>query len=75
MVTYFIARDRQKYIPYLPVYLANMQQLELTHLDVYEDFNAGNHSINCTGQPFSQVSTDIDQHWLQVKRSSDPHIT
>ena len=59
MVTYFIARDRQKYIPYLPVYLANMQQLELTHLDVYEDFNAGNHSINCTGQPFSQVSTDI----------------
>lgn len=59
MVTYFIARDRQKYIPYLPVYLANMQQLELTHLDVYDDFNAGNHSINCTGQPFSQVSTDI----------------
>ena len=31
MVTYFIARDRQKYIPYLPVYLTNMQQLELTH--------------------------------------------
>lgn len=59
MVTYFIARDRQKYIPYLPVYLANMQQLELTHLDVYDDFNAGNHSINCTGQPFSQVSTNI----------------
>ena len=59
MVTYFIARDRQKYIPYLPVYLTNMQQLELTHLDVYDDFNAGNHSINCAGQPFSQVSTDI----------------
>ena len=44
---------------FLPVYLADMQQLELTHPDMYNDFAAGNHSISRSGQPFSQVSADM----------------
>ena len=59
MLPYFFAMDRQNYDRYLPVYLADMQQLELTHPDVYNEFAAGNHSISHSGQPFSQVSTDM----------------
>ena len=59
MLPHFFAMDRQNYARYLPVYLADMQRLELTHPDVYNEFAAGNHSISRTGQPFSQVSTDM----------------
>ena len=59
MLPHFFAMDRQNYACYLPVYLADMQQLELTHPDVYNEFAAGNHSISRTGHPFSQVSTDM----------------
>ena len=59
MLPHFFAMDRQNYARYLPVYLADMQRLEQTHPDVYNEFAAGNHSISRTGQPFSQVSTDM----------------
>ena len=36
-----------------------MQQLELTHLNVYRELASGNHFISYSGQPFSQVSTDM----------------
>ena len=36
-----------------------MQKLELTHPEVYKEFAEGNHSISRSGQPFSQVSTDM----------------
>ena len=55
----FFAMDRQNYARYLPVYLADMQKLELTHPDVYKEFAERNHSISRAGQPFSQVSTDM----------------
>ena len=55
----FFAMDRQNYARYLPVYLADMQKLELTHPEVYKEFAEGNHSISRSGQPFSQVSTDM----------------
>ena len=58
-VTSIFAIDRQNYARYLPVYLADMQKLELTHPEVYKEFSEGNHSISCSGQPFSQVSTDM----------------
>ena len=59
MLPQFFAMDRQNYARYLPVYLADMQKLELTHPEVYKEFAAGNHSISRSGQPFSQVSTDM----------------
>jgi len=59
MLPHFFSMDRQNYARYLPVYLADMQQLELKHPDVYNEFAAGGHSISRTGHPFSQVSTDM----------------
>ena len=59
MLPHFFAMNRQNYARYLPVYLADMQQLELTHPDVYNEFAAGNHTISHSGQPFLQVSTDM----------------
>ena len=59
MLPQFFAMDRQNYARYLPVYLADMQKLELTHPEVYKEFAEGNHSISRSGQPFSQVSTDM----------------
>ena len=52
MLPHFFAMNRQNYARYLPVYLADMQQLELTHPDVYNEFAAGNHTISHSGQPF-----------------------
>ena len=57
MLPHFFAMNRQNYARYLPVYLADMQQLELTHPDVYNEFAAGNHTISHSGQPFLQVPT------------------
>ena len=59
MLPHYFAMDRQNYARFLPVYLADMQRLELTHPDVYKEFAAGNHSISRSGQPFSQVSADM----------------
>jgi len=59
MLPQFFAMDRQNYARYLPVYLADMQKLELTHPDVCKEFAEGNHSISRSGQPFSEVSTDM----------------
>ena len=41
------------------VYLVDMNQLESKHPKVHQEFIAGNHSISRSGQPFSQVSTDM----------------
>ena len=43
MFRHFFAMDRQNYVHYLPVYLADIQQLELTHPDIYDEFAGGNH--------------------------------
>lgn len=59
MLPHFFSMDRQNYARYLPIYLADMNQLEVTHPDVFNEFATGNHSISRSGQPFSQVSTDM----------------
>ena len=41
MLPHFFAMDRQNYARYLPVYLADMQRLEQTHPDVYNEFLQG----------------------------------
>ena len=56
MLPHFFAMNRQNYARYLPVYLADMQQPELTHPDVYNEFAAGNHTISHSGQPFLPTS-------------------
>ena len=60
LIPYFFAMDRQNYARYLPVYLADMQQLETRHARVHQEFVEGNHSISRSGPRFShQVSTDM----------------
>ena len=46
MLSHFFAMNRQNYARYLPVYLADMQQLELTHPDVYNEFDDDRPFIN-----------------------------
>ena len=46
MLPHNFAMDRQNYARLFPVYLADMQRLELTHPDVYNDFAAANHSLH-----------------------------
>ena len=59
MVPHFFSMDRPNYSRWLPVYIADMQQLNKTHPRVYEEFMKGNQSISRSGQPFIQVSTDM----------------
>ena len=59
MVPHFFATDRPNYARWLPVYLADMNQLQSKHSKVQQEFVAGKHSISRSGQPFSQVSTDM----------------
>ena len=59
MVPPLFALDRPNYARWLPLYLADMNQLESKHPKVHQEFIAGNHSISRSGQPFSQVSTDM----------------
>ena len=40
------------------VYLADMKQLEQTHLDVFKEFMDGNFVVKRTDHNFNQVSTD-----------------
>ncbi|KAK3729726.1 hypothetical protein QZH41_002049 [Actinostola sp. cb2023] len=59
MTPFFFALDRPNYARWLPVYLADMNQLESKHPKVHQEFVDGNHSISRAGQPFSQVWTDM----------------
>ena len=59
MTPYFYAMDRINYSRWLPVYLADMQQLPTTHPAVDEGFNNGNHAVSRSDNPFSQVWTDM----------------
>lgn len=59
MTPYFFAMDRQNYERWLPVYLADMHQIESKHPRVYVEFMRGNHVVCRSSHPFSQVSTDM----------------
>ena len=65
MTPYFFAMDRHNYARWLPVYLANMHQIESKHPRVYVEFMRGNHVICRSSHPFSQFSTDTAlQRWF-----------
>jgi len=59
MVPYFFTHDRQNYARWLPVYLADMGQLEQKHPEVYQRFIEGEHAISRSSQPFAKVWTDM----------------
>ena len=59
MVPYFFTHDRQNYARWLPVYLADMGQLEQKHPEVYQWFIKGEHAISRSSQPFAKVWTDM----------------
>lgn len=59
MAPYFFAHDRQNYARWLPVYLAEMGQLEQKHPEVYQQFMEGEHAISRSSQPFASVWTDM----------------
>ena len=59
MTPHFYAMNRPNYSRWLPVYLIDMHRLEFTHPLVHKAFLSGEHSISHSGQPFSQVPTDM----------------
>ena len=59
MTPYFFAHDRHNYSRWLPVYLADMEQLQQKHPTVYQRFMEGDHIISRSSQPFSSVWTDM----------------
>lgn len=60
LTPHFFSMDRPNYARWLPVYIEDMRQLKTKHPKVYDEFaNFGNFSISRTGQPFSQVATDM----------------
>ena len=59
MIPYFFAHDRPNYARWLPVYVADMQQLQQKHPEVYKEFVEGQHAISRSSQPFASVWTDM----------------
>ncbi|KAJ8034477.1 hypothetical protein HOLleu_21334 [Holothuria leucospilota] len=59
MTPHFFAFDRPNYSRWLPVYLADMNNLPQSHPIVHQEFINGNHSVSRSGNPFSNVSTDM----------------
>ncbi|KAK3734695.1 hypothetical protein QZH41_002114 [Actinostola sp. cb2023] len=57
MLPHFFAMDRPNYARWLPVYLADMKQLETKHPLVHQEFAQGGHAVSRSGKPFAQVWT------------------
>ena len=59
MTPYFFAYDRHNYCRWLPIYLADMEQLQQKHPTVYQRFMECDHVTSRSSQPFSSVWTDM----------------
>ena len=59
MTPYFFAHDWHNYSRWLPIYLADREQLQQKHPTVYQRFMEGDHVISRSSQPFSSVGTDM----------------
>ena len=55
---YLFVYDRQKYARMVPLYLAQMQKLEIEDPDIYDEFMAGNFSVNKSTIPFCTIGPD-----------------
>ena len=66
MASYFFAFDRPNSSMWLPVYLADMNNLPDSHPSVHQDSINGNLSMSLSGNAFSCVSTDMTfEHYKQ----------
>lgn len=59
MMPHFFAMDRTNYSRWLPVYLGDMNQLDVTAPEVHNEFVQGSHAVSRSCHPFSQVWTDM----------------
>ena len=57
MVPHFFSMDRTNYSRWLPIYLADMQLLKKTALEVHDEFIKGNHAVSRSSQHFNQTWT------------------
>ena len=55
---YLFVYDRQKYARMVPLYLAQMQKLEIEDPYIYDEFMAGNFSVNKSTIPFCTIGPD-----------------
>ena len=59
IVPHFFSMDRVNYARWLPVYLSDMNMLESSHPEVFQEFVTGTHSVSRSKQPFAQVWPDM----------------
>ena len=59
MTPHFFSMERVNYSKWLPIYLADMNQLPITAPEVHEEFCKSSHAVNRSTNPFSQVWTDM----------------
>ena len=58
LTKYFFAHDRLNYARLVPLYLAQMQKIEVDDPDIYEEFMQGNFCVNKSEIPFCAVGPD-----------------
>lgn len=58
LASWFFVFDQTNYARWLPVHIRDMLALEYTHPDVYEEFVAGNFTVNKSGRKFSNIAAD-----------------
>ncbi|KAJ8024355.1 hypothetical protein HOLleu_34252 [Holothuria leucospilota] len=59
MTPHFYAFDIPNYSKWLPVYLSDMNNLPQSHPIAHQEFIYGDHSVNRSGNPISNVSSDM----------------
>ena len=59
MTPHFFSMDRVNYSRWLPVNLADMDQLAVTEPEVHKEFSQDSHAVNRSAHAFSQVWTDM----------------
>lgn len=58
LTKYFFAHDRLNYARLVPLYIAQMQKLEVEDPDVYHEFTQGNFCVNKNEIPFCAIGPD-----------------
>ena len=58
LVKYFFVYDRQKYARMIPYYLAQMEQLEITDPNIFNEFCKGNFCVKKNNIPFVSIGPD-----------------
>ena len=59
MIPYFFVTGHTNYARWTPVYIADMEELHVTAPEVFQQFVAGNHTVNRSSAKFSAVWSDM----------------